>query len=60
MNYSVHLKNNLMMIEQAQSENSKSDISGSPLVYKIKEYRPKSVKETLSYMLIRPPRFLYN
>ena len=49
-----------MMIEQTQSENSKSDISGSPLVYKIKEYRPKSVKETLSYMLIRPPRFLYN
>ena len=51
------------MIEESDYSDSKKEESNSespPLIYRIKSYPPKSIMDNLSYMLIRPPRFLYN
>jgi hypothetical protein len=45
-------------MKDTSTENSKTLIK--PSVYEMKAYEADGILTKLSYMLIRPPRFLYN
>lgn len=53
---------NVTLKEASISKEHPNDtkISMKPALFEMKHYSPDGIMEQLAYMLIRPPRFIYN